>query len=298
MGRWSDPARGGLRASRWPRWALLLSLGVHALLLLVRVEGYLPPLPRNREIQGVVLLPLPRETREVTLPPTGPSPLRGAEGAVRPSPPRAGVGRSDRPPLPALRAPRVSITERAETTGRVPVAPDSVAEIPGPRGVTGGLRPARGEGPLWIDPLPVAPRDLAQRLSRSHIELVDSAVTAIVQAYLDSVLAEARATALPEWTTELGVGKVGLDQKFIYLGPIKIPTLLLALLDIPAGQFDLVNARRFNAMRADLAYAARRAATLAEFKEQVRLLRAERERQREFEKNSRLNPRDSLSRRP
>ncbi len=298
MGRWSDGGRGGLRASRWPRWALLLSVGLHGLLLLVRIEGHLPPPARNRELRNVLLLPLPRERREVTLPPIGSSPSRGTEGAVQPSPPRAGVGRSDRLPLPALRAPRVSITERAQATGRAPVAPDSVIATPGPRAVTGGLRPARGEGPLWIDPLPVAPRDLAQRLSGSHAELVDSAVTALVQAYLDSVLANARATALPAWTTELGVGKVGLDQQFLYLGPIKIPTFLLALLDIPAGQFDLVNARRFNAMRADLAYAARRAVTLAEFKEQVRLLRLERERQREFERNSRLNPNDSLSRRP
>ncbi len=190
------------------------------------------------------------------------------------------------------------MTESALSTGPTSPTrrPDTAASARRPLG--GGLRPARGEGPLWIDPLPVAPRDLAQRLSGSHAELVDSAVTALVQAYLDSVLANARATALPAWTTELGVGKVGLDQQFLYLGPIKIPTFLLALLDIPAGQFDLVNARRFNAMRADLAYAARRAVTLAEFKEQVRLLRLERERQREFERNSRLNPSDSLSRRP
>ncbi len=296
MGRWSDAGPEGLGASRWPRWALVLSLGVHALLLLVRVEGYLPPVPERRETVRVDLVPLPREPREVTQPLMGPLPSPSPEGAVPPAPRR--VAPPSRLPLPAPTPPRVAVTQRDVPARDNLVARDSAPAAARAPAVTGGLRPARGEGSLWIDPLPVAPRELAQRLSRSHAELVDSAVTAIVQAYLDSVLAEARATALPEWTTELGVGKVGLDQKFIYLGPIKIPTLLLALLDIPAGQFDLVNARRFNAMRADLAYAARRAATLAEFKEQVRLLRVERERQREFERNQRRNPSDSSSRRP
>lgn len=295
MGRWSDSGRGVVRATRWPRWALLLSVGLHALLLLVRVEGHLPPPARNRDVRNVLLLPLPRERRDVPLPPIAvpPSPVGGEPVAPSPARPRP----AERFVVPAPTPPRVAVTESVLPAGPTPrtLRPDTATSERPP---IGGLRPARGEGSLWVGPLPVAPRELAQRLSRSHAELVDSAVTAIVQAYLDSVLANARATALPAWTTELGVGKVGLDQQFLYLGPIKIPTFLLALLDIPAGQFDLVNARRFNAMRADLAYAARRAATLAEFKEQVRLLRAERERQREFERNSRLNPSDSLSRRP
>jgi len=296
MGRWSDPRPDGLRASRWPRWALLLSLGVHALLLLVRVEGYLPPVPERRETVRVALVPLPGEPREVTMLLIGPLPSPTPERAVPPSPRR--VASPDRLPPPAPTPPRVAVTQRDVPARDNLVVRDSAPAASSGPAVTGGLRPARGAGALWIDPLPVAPRELAQRLSRSHAELVDSAVTAIVQAYLDSVMADARATALPSWTTELGVGKVGIDQKFIYLGPIKIPTLLLALLDIPAGQFDLVNARRFSAVRADLAYAARRAVTLAEFKEQVRLLRVERERQREFERNRRLNPGDSGSRRP
>ena len=294
MGRWSDSGPEGLHPSGWPRWALLLSVGLHALLLLVRVEGYLPPMPQGRETMTVVLVPLAGEPRAKPLPAFESLPAPAPERTVPPPPPRG--ARTDRLTVPA--PPRVAVTPGERPAEVTLPARDSAPAAPGPRAVAGGLRPARGDGPLWIDPLPLAPRELARRLSRSHAEVVDSAVTAIVQAYLDSVLAEAHATALPEWTTELGVGKVGIDQKFIYLGPIKIPTLLLALLDIPAGQFDLVNARRFNAMRADLAYASRRATTLAEFREQVRLLRAERERQREFERNRRINPSDSLSRRP
>ena len=42
----------------------------------------------------------------------------------------------------------------------------------------------------WVRPLPLPPRDLARRLGPTHAELVDSAVQAIVQQYLDSMARE------------------------------------------------------------------------------------------------------------
>ena len=83
------------------------------------------------------------------------------------------------PDIPAPRAPEVAAVERPGIpeatldTGGVPVEAPSAAT---PRGIP-RLRPMIGEGKLWVNPLPFAPRELAQRLTRSHYELVDSAVT-------------------------------------------------------------------------------------------------------------------------
>jgi len=141
----------------------------------------------------------------------------------------------------------------------------------------------------------VPARDLAQAVAKSHYELVDSAVTAIVQAYIDSVLTAPAApgSAPPSWTTKIGGQTFGLDNKFIYLGPLKIPTMLLALLPIGnagAVNLDLTKMHQLDAMREDLQFAARRSQTMEDFKRAVRELRTERERKREFDKNQRIPP--------
>ncbi|MGQ0703995.1 MAG: hypothetical protein ACT4PM_12765 [Gemmatimonadales bacterium] len=172
------------------------------------------------------------------------------------------------------------------------------AEAAAPGGAPGavGARPYRigpalGEGKLWVRPLPAPPREIAEALTRSHIQLVDSAVSAIVQAYIDSMLnAPADPGAkLPSWTTQLFGKTFGLDSKYIYIAGLKIPAAVLALLPIKSGgvTMEFSDAHRLAAIREDLAYAAQRAATLDDFKRAVRELRAERERQKELERNQR-----------
>jgi hypothetical protein len=144
-----------------------------------------------------------------------------------------------------------------------------------------------------VRPLPLPPRELAQRLSKGHAELVDSAVTAIVQAYLDSIANDpsARAATLPSWTKEIAGKKFGIDSKNIYIAGLKIPAAVLALLPIPAGNVDQNRAyNHLMDLRADLQYAAQRAATLEEFKTVIREIRERKEREREFERNQRTAP--------
>jgi hypothetical protein len=161
------------------------------------------------------------------------------------------------------------------------------------------LRPARGEGKLWVQPLPLAPKQLAQRLTRSHIELIDSAVTVIVQAYIDSVVAAPTPydNTPPSWTTEIGGRTFGIDSRNIYLGGLKIPTAILALLPIPqVSNVDLRAARRMADMREDLMIAAQRARTMEDFKKAIKVLREERARQQAFERNQRREPGDTVPR--
>jgi hypothetical protein len=157
----------------------------------------------------------------------------------------------------------------------------------------GRIGPGLAQGRLWVRPLPLPPRELAQRLSRNRAELLDSAVSSIVQAYLDSIANDPASgnQALPSWTTEVAGRKFGLDSKHIYIAGLKIPAAVLALLPIPAGNID--QNRAYNHLmdiRGDIMYAAQRARTMEEFKIMIREMRERKEREREFERNQRTAP--------
>jgi hypothetical protein len=201
-----------------------------------------------------------------------------------------------RPARPALR-PRPQAVAALPEPRRRPVHPDSSSVpaplAPWPPPTIGRIGPGLADGRLWVRPLPLPPRELAQRLSKNHVELVDSAVTAIVQAYLDSIASDpsARAQALPSWTKEIAGKKFGLDSKNIYIAGLKIPAAVLALLPIPTGNIDQNRAyNHLMDLRADLLNAARRADNLEEFKARIREMRLRKEQEREFERNQRTAP--------
>jgi hypothetical protein len=177
-------------------------------------------------------------------------------------------------------------TERVDT-GAPPAAPRRPAVI-------GRIGPGLAEGRLWVRPLPLPPKELAERLSRKrHVELVDSAVTAIVQGYLDSIAADpsSRNAGLPSWTTNVAGTKFGLDSSNIYIAGLKIPAAVLALLPIPAGNIDQNRAyNHLMEMRADLQHAAQRSQNLQEFKDMIREMRLRKEREEEFKRNQRTAP--------
>lgn len=195
-------------------------------------------------------------------------------------------------PEPLL-VPRV--TSGSTTPSQLPpIAIAAVVDTP-PTGRDGRIGPKFGKGTLWVRPLPETPKAIASALTgRSQAELADSAVAEMVQDYLDAMAKEAAGqnTAPPSWTTKVAGQLVGLDAKWIYLGPLKIPTMLLGLLPINL-QGNPTQAdfnRKLSVMRQDLFDAARRADNLAEFKKAVKELRKEKERQREFDKNQRTAP--------
>lgn len=158
------------------------------------------------------------------------------------------------------------------------------------------LKPHFGSGLVWVEPLPMTPRELAALISgKSERQLSDSTVVAITQHFLEAVAAaEAQrlASGKPDWTTTIGDQPVGLDERWIYLGPIKLPSALLALLPINtmANPTEVAAARKRNSMREDILTAGWRAANLADMRKAVRQLREEKERDREFERNRRTPP--------
>jgi hypothetical protein len=179
----------------------------------------------------------------------------------------------------------------------IPAPGIPVVDTP-PTGRGSAIAPHFVDGRIWVQPLPMTPQEMVRRVTgRSDIELVDSAVDAIIQQYLDQ-MAEEQAhlgPALPSWTTSIGGKTVGVDQKWIYLGPIKVPTMLLALLPInlQGNPTQAEYNRKLNAMREDLFDAARRSANFAEFKRAVKELHDETERKREFKRNTKIPPADT-----
>ena len=268
---------------RWPWIAIAASVAVHSLLLFGWVEGRRPTLP-HRPSELIVLAPPSQGPREIPMPYRTPRP----EG-------KAGTGIvGERPSRPALRPSPQAVDRASASPGGCPSASTPGARRPRrPRTLIGLIGPGLADGRLWVRPLPLPPKELASRLSKRHVELVDSAVTAIVQSYLDSIANDpsARGQTLPSWTKEIAGKKYGLDSKNIYIAGLKIPAAVLALLPIPAGNIDQNQAyNHLMDLRADMQYAAQRAANLDEFKAMIRDMRLRKEREREFEQNQRTAP--------
>ncbi|HUF35062.1 MAG TPA: hypothetical protein VMN37_03880 [Gemmatimonadales bacterium] len=275
-------------ARRRPWTAIAASAGVHLLVLLFGwIEGRIPDVPR-RAPQLIVLVPPGADRTTVEIPfatsarPTarqrGRSPTPGLERE------RARSARRPAVPPPGAVAPEAEVRQPEDTGGAPP---------PRRPPLIGRIGPGLADGRLWVRPLPLPPKELAQRLERSHVELVDSAVTAIVQGYLDSIALDpaAREVGLPSWTTEVAGKKFGLDSRNIYIAGLKIPAAVLALLPIPQGNIDQNRAyNHLMELRSDLQQAARRAENLDEFKAMIRDMRERKEREREFERNQRTAP--------
>ena len=264
------------RPQTWPVWAIALSVAVHGVLFLtLAVYGRLPRVP-PRDPGLIFLLPVIEDgPREATMPrfarPEGQGRLGAPGGAV----------------VAAVRPAR----RTAPASGPTPAAELGAGRARGP---VARLGPSFGKGTLWVRPLPVAPGELARRVKRSHAELTDSAVKTIVQAFLDSIASEPGAdrVRMPDWTTTLGGKKFGLDPQYLYIAGLKIPAAVLALLPILMGGNEAYALdHQSQLMREDLYRAARRAETVADFKEAVRELRERKEQEHQFKKAQRELPR-------
>jgi hypothetical protein len=155
------------------------------------------------------------------------------------------------------------------------------------------LGPQFGDGRLWVRPGEAAagrvPARNAVDSMPMHVARIDSALAEKIRSYIDTVPPDSFAIrAAPKWTTQIAGKTWGIDGKWIYLGGMKIPTAVLALLPLPqqaAGSYDLAQREaRLEAMRRDIIEAARRAADAVEFKKYVKELRERKEaehRQRE-----------------
>ncbi len=154
------------------------------------------------------------------------------------------------------------------------------------------LGPAYGTGRLWVPPVdilelgrPLPAAEGEAVAARPGVETLERLATERLMAFLDTMPADSFALpSAPAWTTEIAGKTWGIDAKWIYLGDIKLPAALLALLPLPQGGYNFDQARaaqELMRMRQDLLDAARRAETAAEFQRYVRELRKRKEEERQ-----------------
>lgn len=265
---------------RGPRGiALVVSLAVHSLLLFVVIEGYLPDVPNRRA-------PL------LVLPPEPDYPRTAPEAVYTP---RTDQG-SGIPRAPARVLNPVPADTLTPFESLRPLRPAPEDTVPLPRGAAAWLGASAGDGRLWVRPLPLPPRALADRLEPTSLEKIDSVVTVIVQRYLDSIATEPGAdlVPLPEWTTEVEGLKFGLDSRNIYIAGLRIPSVVLALLPIPAtGDQSRALDKNGAWIAEDLRRAASRSVNLDDFKQAIRELRERKQWEKDIERAQREQPEPS-----
>jgi hypothetical protein len=113
-------------------------------------------------------------------------------------------------------------------------------------------------------------------------ETIDAIIAEGVGRVADSLVAAAPRRAPGDWTVERNGRKYGIDPQFIRLGPVSIPTAVLALLPInaQANPNEIERDRALRYMNRDISYHAQRAITEDEFRRNVRNLRERKERER------------------
>jgi len=186
------------------------------------------------------------------------------------------------------------------------VADSAVVSAPSGEGVGTGagrrrLGAALGDGRVWVRPWDAIAAaiygagDLDSVDPGTHKARIDSAITARIMAFLDTLPLDSMATAMPQpWVTEIGGQKWGIDGSWIYLGNLKLPSAILALLPLPQGNYEQAQrAAEMQRVRLDILQAARRAESASDFKKYVEETRKRRDAEREARKNQQTKP-DSI----
>jgi hypothetical protein len=170
------------------------------------------------------------------------------------------------PPLVAPVATPTTIPPAPTTKPRADVVPPIVGATTGPVGRIGG--PAEGARTEYHDPrVWVAPNPDGGP-ARGTGATLDSIASRLVQAHNDSLGPPHKQPG--DWTTNIGGNKWGIDQKFIHLGPVSIPTAVLAVLPLNVTANPIDNDRTVNAHGAEIQQQANRMLTEEQFNKMVK----------------------------
>jgi hypothetical protein len=166
-----------------------------------------------------------------------------------------------------------------------------------PTGTHRLLGPRYGDGKLWFRAPDVATGADGAPGGAEHIAMIDAAIAAKIRAFLDSAPPDSFAYAgTPRWTTTIKGKPWGFDGKWIYLGGLKIPSAILALIPLPvSGNYEQSQrAAALEQMRQDIVQAAWRAQNAKDFKRYVGEIRQRKDQERDAAIRN-AAPRDTLT---
>lgn len=247
--------------------SFIVSLGVHvvvaiALMQMWILDGDFSPKPKSsaspEERVGFVRLPQPGVS----------TPIAGRSG---------GDGRAER-----SREIKVVAPTSVPTTVPAPSAAAKTTDAEGVGPIVGTGGPSRGIRPQYSDPRVWAPPGIVVSPPKTVAQTIDSIIGVAIAPYNDSVAAAAQKRDPTDWTVEKGGYKWGIDKKAIRLGPVSIPTALLAMLplNLQGNPTTIQRDRSYAAMNQDIAWHARQAINEADFMKAVRSIRERKERER------------------
>jgi len=205
--------------------------------------------------------------------------VRIGQRAARPTPGK--VGGDGRPATPReihVVAPRSIPTEipSPAPTAAKPTDEEGNGPLVGGGGPVRGVRPSFSDGRLWKPPTTIVapPKTVA--------ETIDSLIADGIAPYNDSVAIAMHQKDPSDWTIEKGGYKWGMDKSAIRLGPVSIPTALLALLplNLTGNPTTMERDRTYAAMNRDITWHAQQAINDADFTKAVRSIRERKERER------------------
>jgi hypothetical protein len=205
--------------------------------------------------------------------------VRLSPGVKTPTPARSG---GDGRPATS-RAIHVVAPSSVPTTIPAPapvVTKTADAEGLGPIIGTGG--PSRGIRPQYSDPRVWEPPGKIVGTPKTVAQAIDSIIVDAIAPYNDSVAAAAQRRDPTDWTIKKGGYKWGMDSRAIRLGPLSIPTALLAMLplNITGNPQAYERNRAYAAMNRDINWHAQQAINEADFMKAVRGIRERKERER------------------
>jgi hypothetical protein len=168
------------------------------------------------------------------------------------------------------------------TTISVPTGPvikveeEGTGPLVGTGGPTKGVRPQYSDPRVWEPPGPIvsAPKTVKQT--------IDSLIADAIGPYNDSVAAAAEKRDPTDWTVSKGGYKWGIDRHAIRLGPVSIPTAVLAMLplNIQGNPMVMERDRANSYMNRDITWHAQQAINDADFMKAVRSIRERKDRER------------------
>jgi len=247
--------------------SFLVSLGVHVVVVIAFMQmlilnGDFSPKPKSsasrEERVGFMTLPRPGVT----------TPTAGRSG---------GDGRPE-----TSREIKVVAPTAVPTTIPAPSAAAKATDDEGVGPIVGTGGPSRGIRPQYSDPRVWAPPGIVVSPPKTVAQTIDSIIGVAIAPYNDSVAAAAQKRDPTDWTVEKGGYKWGIDRRAIRLGPVSIPTALLAMLplNLQGNPTTIQRDRSYAAMNQDIAWHARQAINEADFMKAVRSIRERKERER------------------